>query len=128
MVRASIENVIRNAIRYTPSNGSIHVETVSETIADQRFAIIRISDNGPGIPEEEIKSVLEPFYRADKAKHWRQDGFGIGLAIADRAAQMHGGKIAIWNGATGGLTVEISFPVAHDLSGGRRQHVSVAAT
>jgi signal transduction histidine kinase len=75
MVRASIENVIRNAIRYTPSNGLIHVETVSETIADQRFAIVRISDNGPGIPEEEIKSVLEPFYRADKAKHWRQDGF-----------------------------------------------------
>jgi two-component system sensor histidine kinase CpxA len=128
MVRASIENVIRNAIRYTPSNGLIHVETVSETIADQRFAIVRISDNGPGIPEEEIKSVLEPFYRADKAKHWRQDGFGIGLAIADRAAQMHGGKIAIWNRATGGLTVEVSLPVAHDLSGRRRQPVSAAAT
>jgi signal transduction histidine kinase len=54
--------------------------------------------------------------------------FGIGLAIADRAAQMHGGKIAIWNRATGGLTVEVSLPVAHDLSGRRRQPVSAAAT
>jgi len=114
MVRSCIENVIRNAIRYTPSNGLIHVETLTETIMGQRLAIVRISDSGPGIPEQEIKSVLEPFYRADKAKHWRQDGFGIGLAIADRAAQMHGGKIAIWNGLTGGLTVEISFPAAEE--------------
>ena len=128
MVRASIENVIRNAIRYTPSNGFIHVETVTETIADRQLAIVRISDNGPGIPEEEIKSVLEPFYRADKAKHWRQDGFGIGLAIADRAAQIHGGRVAIWNKSTGGLTVEISFPIAQDISGRHRQDVSIVAT
>jgi two-component system sensor histidine kinase CpxA len=85
------------------------------------LSVVRISDEGPGIPEDEIKSVLEPFYRADKAKHWRQDGFGIGLAIADRAAQMHGGKIAIWNKVSGGLTVEISFPAAQDLSGVTRE-------
>ena len=121
MVRASIENVIRNAIRYSPSNGLIHVETTNETTSGQRLSVVRISDEGPGIPEDEIKSVLEPFYRADKAKHWRQDGFGIGLAIADRAAQMHGGKIAIWNKVSGGLTVEISFPAAQDLSGVTRE-------
>jgi two-component system sensor histidine kinase CpxA len=128
MVRASIENVIRNAIRYTPSNGLIHVETASELIADQLLAIIRISDNGPGIPEEEIKSVLEPFYRADKAKNLRQDGFGIGLAIADRAAQLHGGKIAIWNKTTGGLVVEIRFPADQDSSGRYRRAVNVVRT
>jgi two-component system sensor histidine kinase CpxA len=116
MLKAAIENIIRNAIRYTPTNGLIHIETRNEVAMDRTLAVIRISDNGPGIPEGEIKAVLEPFYRADKARHWRQDGFGIGLAIADRTAKLHTGNVSIWNKVDGGLVVEMSFPSADDSS------------
>jgi two-component system sensor histidine kinase CpxA len=112
LVRSAIENILRNAIRYTPANGFIHVETANITAQEERTAVVRVIDNGPGIPEEELRSVLDPFYRADKARHWQQDGFGIGLAIADRAAKLHGGSIQVRNNPQGGLCVEMHFPFA----------------
>ena len=112
LLRAAIENIVRNAIRYVPGNGVIHVETASVDDEDKRSTIVRISDNGPGIPDDELKSVLEPFYRADRSRHWQKTGFGIGLAIAKRAASVHGGTIDIRNRQEGGLMVEMSFPLS----------------
>jgi two-component system sensor histidine kinase CpxA len=112
LLRAAIENIVRNAIRYVPGNGVIHVETASMDEEDKRLTVVRISDNGPGIPDDELKSVLEPFYRADRSRHWQKTGFGIGLAIAKRAASVHGGTIDIRNRQEGGLIVEMSFPLS----------------
>jgi two-component system sensor histidine kinase CpxA len=114
LIRAAIENILRNAIRYTPVDGRIHVEVLAVEKSGERFSVVRVSDDGPGIPEDEIESVLEPFYRADKARHWQQDGFGIGLAIADRAVNLHGGTVSIRNKPDGGLIVEMRFPLALD--------------
>ena len=114
LIRSAIENILRNAIRYTPVDGRIHVEVLPVELCGEQFSLVRISDDGPGIPEDEIESVLEPFYRADKARHWQQDGFGIGLAIADRAVNLHGGTISIRNKPDGGLVVELRFPLVAD--------------
>jgi len=110
LLRAAVENIVRNAVRYVPEAGVIHVETRSIEKDGKHLSIVRISDNGPGIPEDELKSVLEPFYRADKSRQWKQAGFGIGLAIANRAASVHGGTISIRNRQEGGLMVEMRFP------------------
>jgi len=92
------------------------VHTLTEERSGAIISIVRISDNGPGIPESELKLVLDPFYRADKSRHWQKDGFGIGLAIADRAARLHKGMIEICNRSSGGLTVDICIPSAPTMS------------
>jgi signal transduction histidine kinase len=90
----------------------IHVETATEERQGKKFSRVSVSDSGPGIPEHELGLVLEPFYRADRPRHWQQEGSGIGLAIADRAARLHKGIIGIRNRKDGGLIVEICLPSA----------------
>jgi two-component system sensor histidine kinase CpxA len=114
LLRAAVENIVRNAIHYTPAEGLVHVETAPMERDGKLLSVVRISDNGPGIPDSELKSVLEPFYRADRARHWQKEGFGIGMAIANRAATVHGGMIDIRNRPEGGLMVEMCFPFAPD--------------
>jgi len=110
LLRAAVENIVRNSIKFVPDRGLIHVETAAVEKAGRMLSVVRINDNGPGIPDGELISVLEPFYRADKSRYWQQSGFGIGLAIANRAAGVHGGTIDIRNRPEGGLTVEMCFP------------------
>jgi len=113
LLRAAVENILRNAINYAAGSGLIHVETDTEERQGKRYSMVRVSDNGPGIPEHELGLVLEPFYRADRPRHWTQEGSGIGLAIADRAARLHKGIIGIRNKSEGGLIVEICLPSAN---------------
>jgi two-component system sensor histidine kinase CpxA len=110
LLRSAVENIMRNAIRYVPDSGLIHVETAPVEKEGRMLSVVRISDNGPGIPDGELMSVLKPFYRANKSRYWQHSGFGIGLAIANRAAGVHGGTIDIRNRPEGGLTVEMCFP------------------
>jgi two-component system sensor histidine kinase CpxA len=110
LLRAGVENVVRNAIRYVPNGGHIHLETVKDERDGKIISVVRVSDNGPGIPESELKLVLEPFYRANKTRHWENAASGIGLAIANRAASVHGGSIHLRSCPEGGLTVEMCFP------------------
>jgi two-component system sensor histidine kinase CpxA len=112
LLRAAVENILRNAIKYASGSGLIQVETATDVRHGKRFSRIRVSDNGPGIPEHELGLVREPFYRADRSRHWQQEGSGIGLAIADRAARLHRGILGIRNKPDGGLMVEICLPSA----------------
>jgi two-component system OmpR family sensor kinase len=70
-------------------------------------ATIEISDEGPGVAEADLARLFEPFYRGDPA-----DGVGLGLAIARRVAELHGGRIEAENRASGGLRVSLSLPTA----------------
>jgi len=107
LLRMAVENIVRNAIKYGGAGSLIHLEV---GLAVRGNCVFRVADDGPGIPEHELSSVLRPFYRADRSRHWQQEGSGIGLAIADRAVKLHGGTISIKNRSTGGLEVEICLP------------------
>jgi len=113
LLRETIENVLRNSIKYSPDAGEIHIETSAEQNSGTSFVKLCVSDNGPGIPETELALALKPFYRADRVRHWEKNGSGIGLAIADRTTKLHGGTISLRNRANGGLIVEMRFPAAH---------------
>jgi two-component system sensor histidine kinase CpxA len=112
LLRTAIENIVRNAIKYAGEGGLIDIEIAREATEGKDMSIVRVSDNGPGVPEHELPSVLKPFYRADRSRHWRQEGSGIGLSIADRAARLHGGVIVLRNKRDGGLVAEIRIPAA----------------
>lgn len=108
LLRRAVENVIRNAIRYSPAGGEICVESTDGA----GKALLRVCDSGPGVPEESLASIFRPFYRVDSARQSTTGGFGVGLAIAQRAVQLHGGVIRAFNRQSGGLCVEFSLPAA----------------
>ncbi len=73
-------------------------------------ATICVNDRGPGVPEESLERIFEPFYRAEEARDLRHGGTGLGLAIAARAIRQHGGEVRASNREGGGLTVELWLP------------------
>lgn len=102
----SVFNIIDNAVKYTPENGSIHVE--AEDKGDS--VSISIEDNGPGIPDEEKDRIFERFYRVDDSRARDTGGTGLGLAIAKEAVLMHGGTINVENSSSGGSIFIIKLP------------------
>jgi two-component system, OmpR family, sensor histidine kinase CpxA len=106
----AIENVVRNAIRYTQAGSPVEIKLHED--GTSRHSVIEVSDRGPGIPESELESIFRPFYRVDVARNAQTGGFGVGLAIAERAVKLHNGQIQALNRAGGGTTVRILFPVA----------------
>jgi two-component system sensor histidine kinase CpxA len=110
-----VENVVRNAIRYTQEGTSVGVELASEVKAGAQEAVLRVSDSGPGVPREALAKLFEPFYRIDDARGRQTGGVGLGLAITERAVRFHGGRVAASNRDAGGLVVEIRLPM---ISGG----------
>jgi len=116
MLRHAVENIVRNAIRYSPTGGTVEIN-IDQAEKDGRLgAVLRISDTGPGVAEEKLNLILNPFYRAEDSRRGSTSGFGIGLAIADRAAHLHAGQIIARNRKGGGLIVEMSLPLAPSLS------------
>jgi two-component system sensor histidine kinase CpxA len=105
------ENVVRNAIRYTETGSSVAIRLTTAFEENRHVAILEVSDSGPGIPESEICSIFRPFYRVDHARTMDTGGFGVGLAIADRAVKLHAGSIKASNRNGGGATVRITLPL-----------------
>ncbi len=108
ILRGAVENILRNALRYTPDGTAVDVSVVS----DAKGVSLRIQDHGPGAPEDELEKIFLPFYRTEAARTRDTGGTGIGLAIAQRAVQQHGGVISASNAKDGGLVVEIVLPRA----------------
>lgn len=104
------ENVIRNAVRYTRVNSTVWVFAVVNPDANR--LTVRITDQGPGVENDRLHSIFHPFERGAGDT---SVGFGLGLAIAARAVQMHGGSILARNEPGGGLTVEINLHSARSL-------------
>ncbi|HYM77531.1 MAG TPA: ATP-binding protein [Candidatus Dormibacteraeota bacterium] len=119
LLHSAVENVVRNAIRYTQEGTSVEVSLVSEVRAGVHDAVLRISDSGPGVPPAALEKLFEPFYRLDDARGRQTGGVGLGLAIAERAVRFHGGKVAAFNREGGGLMVEIRLPL---FTNGERVH------
>lgn len=105
LMHRAIENVLRNALHYSPSDQEVLV-SLEHNSAEQAF-FIAIKDNGPGVPEQELDKIFNPFYRVDSSREKKTGGFGLGLAIAARAIQLHQGQISATNAVEGGLSVII---------------------
>jgi two-component system, OmpR family, sensor histidine kinase CpxA len=110
LLRSAIENVIRNAIRYTAAGTSIEITLECRETEDTPFVWLTIRDYGPGVPESELTSIFQPFYRVADARDRQSGGTGLGLAIADRVVRIHGGTIRAVNATPRGLQVEILLP------------------
>ncbi len=106
LIHRALENILRNAVKHTPPGLSIQVEMDSSL--DGRQVHLRISDQGHGVADEQLTSVFEPFFRGSGNS---QIGFGLGLAIARRAVEVHGGSIAARNKPEGGLQIELILPI-----------------
>ncbi|MGB2635695.1 MAG: HAMP domain-containing sensor histidine kinase [Candidatus Acidiferrum sp.] len=105
LLRRAVENVLRNAIRYSPDQAMIEVRLAG---TDQG-ATIAVRDHGPGVPAELLTNIFEPFFRVEEAREADTGGIGLGLSIAQRAVQLHGGTITAEN-ANPGLRVTIAIP------------------
>ncbi|WCL54509.1 ATP-binding protein [Gimibacter soli] len=102
-LRRALGNVIANAVKY---GGSAHVSL----IADADWLVIRVEDNGPGVPEGEVEKIVQPYYRVEQSRNRNTGGIGLGLPIALNIAHAHGGDLHISNRAEGGLRVDIRLP------------------
>ena len=110
MLRSAIENVVRNAIRYTPEGTTVEIALERFAESDEKV-LLTIRDHGPGVPKIMLAGIFQPFQRVPTAEN-NSDGAGLGLAIADRVVQMHNGQIRAVNADDGGLIVEIILPVS----------------
>lgn len=107
LLRRGLENVVRNALRYSRSGQRVTI-AVRPPRAEPAY-LIEIADQGPGVPEEALPSLFEPFVRVGESG--REPGFGLGLSIARRAVQAHGGSISAAN-RDGGFTVSLLLPAS----------------
>lgn len=104
-----LSNVLENAIRYSPAGGCIRVQI---TELDEGFLRLRIEDEGPGVPENDLPRLTERFYRVDKVRSRREGGHGLGLAIVKELVDLHQGRLTICNRDPHGLRVDIALPKA----------------
>ena len=112
LLHSAIENVVRNAARYTREGTSAQITLDRGSGRDGAEAVIRIVDSGPGVPEEALDKLFRPFYRIDDARGRQTGGAGLGLAITERAVCLHGGTVKASNRPEGGLQIEIRLPLA----------------
>jgi signal transduction histidine kinase len=107
LIRRAVENVIRNAIRYAPLGTAVDIQLAKFPDA----AVVSVRDYGPGVPEDALSRIFDPFYRVDSDRNRASGGLGLGLAIARRSVQLHKGKLSAQNGHPG-LLVTMEFPIS----------------
>jgi len=115
LLHSAIENVVRNAVRYTDDDTAVEISLQHAAVPGQ--AVVKVRDHGPGIPPDVIPKIFDPFFRANEARDRASGGYGLGLAIANRAIELHGGSIAAGNHPGGGLEVIIRLPLSQDQAG-----------
>jgi signal transduction histidine kinase len=113
-VHQVVWNLVSNAIKFTPSGGTVTVE-LSE---DERWVELRVRDTGVGIEPEFIPHVFERFRQEDGARTGSHDGLGLGLAITRHLVQLHGGTVAAESGGPGtGALFVVRFPIVPQTAG-----------
>lgn len=108
LLRLALSNLVSNALRHTPSGGSVRV-TISES---REFCRIDVSDTGAGIPAEHLPKLFDRFYRVDAARTVSHEdgGSGLGLALVRTVAHLHGGTITVVSNVGSGTTMTLTFP------------------
>ena len=106
-----IVNLLLNAIKYTPANGTVEINARE----DGDYVLVEVIDTGIGIPQEEMPKVFDEFYRATNARKIEKDGTGLGLSIAKQITERHGGKI--WVESREGIGTKFSFTLPKTADG-----------
>lgn len=109
LLHRALENIVRNAIKYTAEQTTVTIRLGISGISSQRVQI-QICDSGDGVPETLLNRLFEPFFRVASARDRSSGGYGLGLAIAKRAINAHQGTIKAQNRLDGGLCVSIELP------------------
>jgi signal transduction histidine kinase len=106
-IRTVFRNLLENAVKYSlPDSRPIEVSATQ----DRDTVVIRVTDDGPGIPEDDKTSLFEPFFRVDRSRSKKTGGYGLGLSISKRIVEAHGGTIAAENNATRGALFTVRLP------------------
>ncbi len=108
MLKTAIRNLIENAIKFNPASEKLVI--VSAQIKNQN-AIISVGDNGPGIPPEELSNIFNKFYQVEDSFTGQVDGWGLGLSLVKRIAQMHGGDVFVKSQIQKGSAFSIKIPL-----------------
>lgn len=106
LIKQVLVNLIDNAIRHTKENSKIKISIEK----DEKNVVFKVSDNGEGIKEENIKNIFDRFYTKSDSKNLEKRGIGLGLAICKSIVVAHGGEIKAYNNIYGGATFEFSIP------------------
>ncbi len=104
-LRRALGNLIANAVKY---GGAARVKAFAQ---DGR-AVVTVEDDGPGLPEDELEAVFEPFHRAERSRSRETGGAGLGLTVARQAARAHGGDVTLSSRSEGGLAARLHLPLA----------------
>jgi signal transduction histidine kinase len=116
LLHSAIENVVRNATRYTSEGTVVEVRLEKADRANGPEAVLTVLDSGPGVPQDALDKLFQPFYRLDDARNRETGGVGLGLAITERTVRLHGGSVSAANRPEGGLVVEIRIPIRRESS------------
>ncbi|MCW8841025.1 MAG: ATP-binding protein [Gammaproteobacteria bacterium] len=108
LLRAAIENVVRNAVRYTAEDTTVEVSLAGSG----GMLTLQVCDRGEGVPETALERMFEPFTRIGEARDRDSGGYGLGLAITGQVMAAHGGTVNAHNRTGGGLCVTLSLPTA----------------
>ena len=103
-LRRALGNLIANAVKY---GGAARVKAFAR---DGR-AVVTVEDDGPGLPDDELEAVFEPFHRAERSRSRETGGAGLGLTVARQAARAHGGDVTLSNRSDGGLVARLELPL-----------------
>tara|TARA_R110001606_G_scaffold399222_2_gene582463 strand:+ start:126167 stop:127597 length:1431 start_codon:yes stop_codon:yes gene_type:complete len=107
LLHRAIENIVRNAIKFTPEDKEVIITLATDKV--NKALLLIVEDNGPGVAEQDLFAIFEPFYKSEMPL--RHDGVGLGLTIAHRAVSAHGGTIKAKNSGETGLKFEIILPL-----------------
>jgi signal transduction histidine kinase len=114
LLRSAVENVVRNALRYTSEGATVDVSLQCQSTNNGHVAVITVRDHGPGVPEETLADIFRPFYSVEEARDPDSGGTGLGFAITARAVSLHNGTVTAANTPDGGFMVEINLPTTLD--------------
>jgi len=107
LIQRVLENLVRNAIKFTPAGGEVTI-----SIAEQPETLrVAVSDNGPGIPDDDIPRIFDRFYRSVGGEEARSDSSGLGLAIVKRILDLHGSRITVTSKVDRGTRFEFELPL-----------------
>jgi len=107
-----LNNLVMNAIQYTPEGGQIVVSTGKQETNGRVWSTVAVADTGIGIPEEELPRIFDRFFRGEEPGLMQVPGAGLGLAIAKSVVELHGGRVTVESQVGEGTTFTVWLPLA----------------